>query len=120
MKRIAAIFVLGLAIFPGIMYAQDAEVDFGWFESLIGGLGDLINFTIPVLIAMALLLFIWGLIKFVFAGGDDDSRNEGKKLMIWGVITLFVIVSVWGIVALLNQITGVDQGETFDPVETGL
>jgi len=120
MKRFAAFSALGLLTIPVLTYAQDAEVDLGWFQSLVGSLGELISFTIPVLIALAVLLFIWGLIKFVFASGDDDSRNEGKKLMIWGVITLFVIVSIWGIVQLLNQITGVDQGETFDDVYTGL
>ena len=120
MKRFAAFSALGLALLPGVMYAQAAEVDLGWFESLVGSLGELIGFTIPVLIALAVLLFIWGLIKFVFAGGDDDSRSEGKKLMIWGIITLFVIVSIWGLVGLLGQITGVEDGETFDPVYTGL
>jgi hypothetical protein len=123
MKKFVTYAFFGALATPLFVSAQaggEAEVDLGFFNSLLQGLGELIDIAIPLLIALAILLFIWGLVVFIFAQGDDDAKKQGRSLMVWGVIALFVIVSVWGLVALLNQITGVDQGTGFTPPETGL
>jgi uncharacterized membrane protein len=100
--------------------ALAAAPDLGYFDQFVALLGTLIGALIPVVIALGLLLFIWGMVQFIFASGDEAAKEEGKRKMIWGVITLFVIVSVWGLVALLNQLTGVGQGAVYQPVQTGL
>jgi hypothetical protein len=102
------------------VFAFAASADVGYFSSLVTDIGTLIGNLIPVLIALGILFFIWGLVQFIFASGDEAAKDEGKRKMIWGVIALFVIVSVWGLVALLNQLTGVTQGTSFSPVDTGL
>lgn len=54
--------------------------------------------VIPVVFSLALLVFIWGLVKFISrTGGDEKAVTEGKKLMIWGLVALFIMVSIWGI-----------------------
>ncbi len=60
---------------------------------------DLIQTVIPVVAGLALLIFFWGLFKFIFrvGSGDEKAVGEGKNLMIWGLIALFIMVSVWGI-----------------------
>jgi hypothetical protein len=62
--------------------------------------------AIPLLIGVALLVFVWGVVRFMLSD-DDRSRDEGKRRMAWGVIGLFVVVSVWGLVALLGTLLGV-------------
>lgn len=57
----------------------------------------LINVTLPVVLALALLVFFKGLAAFIAKSGDAKSHAEGKSLMIWGLIALFVMVSVFGI-----------------------
>lgn len=64
---------------------------------------------IPLFAAIALLTFIWGLAKFVYNVGNEDVRNEGKQLMVWGTIGLFVMMSVWGILSMLYSQFGFDQ-----------
>jgi heme/copper-type cytochrome/quinol oxidase subunit 2 len=59
---------------------------------------NLINPLIVVVAGLALLVFIWGLVKFIAESGDAKSHADGKKLMIWGVIALFVMVSFLGII----------------------
>jgi type III secretory pathway component EscT len=120
MNKLLAVLFTVFATMPFVAGAQEAQVDLGFFEQLLDGIADLINIAIPILIALAVLLFIWGLVVFIFSQGDDEAKARGKSLMVWGIIALFVIVSVWGLVALLNQITGVGQGATYQPVETGL
>jgi len=66
---------------------------------LVADLKKLLDLLIPIAITLALLFFIWGLAQFILASGDEEKKKEGKQRMIWGIIALFVIVSVWGIVA---------------------
>ncbi len=61
---------------------------------------SLIQSIIPIIIAATLLAFIFGLIKFIRASGDAKAITEGKSFMIWGVIALFVMLSIWGILNL--------------------
>ena len=68
------------------------------FKGLIYLFIDLINTALPVLSGMALLLFIWGLVKFLTKAGDVKSHEDGKALMKWGIIALFVMVSFMGII----------------------
>jgi hypothetical protein len=63
----------------------------------------LINLTLVVVLALALLVFLKGLASFIAKSGDAKSHAEGKNLMIWGLVGLFVMVSVFGIVRLLRD-----------------
>jgi hypothetical protein len=71
--------------------------------TLINSLQDLIAALIPLLIGVALLGFLWGLVQYIFKAGDEKARGEGKQIMFWGVIALFVMVSVWGIIGVLQS-----------------
>jgi len=57
---------------------------------------SLISLLIPLVIALTLLSFFWGLTKFI-AKTDDANQEEGKKFIIWGLVGLFVMLSLWGI-----------------------
>jgi len=74
------------------------------FSGLVYIFIDLILIIIPIVVAMALLVFFWGLVKFIFrvGSGDEKAVEEGKNLMKWGLIALFVMVSVWGIISLMS------------------
>ncbi|KKT14382.1 MAG: hypothetical protein UW83_C0028G0006 [Parcubacteria group bacterium GW2011_GWD1_44_9] len=73
-------------------------------KDLIRAVGGLINPIIAILVGVALLAFFWGLAKFIFrVGGDEKAVEEGKRIMKWGLIALFVMVSVWGIVKFMQR-----------------
>jgi hypothetical protein len=71
------------------------------FKELIYRFIDIIQVAIPVVAALALLFFFWGLANFIFHADNEDKRKEGRSVMIWGVVALFAMVSVWGIIAVL-------------------
>lgn len=59
---------------------------------------------IPILITLALIAFFWGVAKYVVQGANDEkSREQGKQIMLWGIVGLFVMVSVWGLVAIVQN-----------------
>lgn len=62
---------------------------------------DILSGLVPVIFGLALLTFIWGVIKFVLRTSDEKERVAGKQFMLYGVIGLFVMFTVWGILNLL-------------------
>lgn len=91
-----------------VVYAQQSN--FTYIYAAIGQASTVISLAVPVLAALALAFFLWGLVVFIYQSDDEQGRAAGKQRMVWGLVALFVIVSVWGLVLLLNQITGIRQG----------
>ena len=84
------------------------------FKELTDIFIDLIRTALPVITGLALLVFFWGLAKFIFrVGGDEKAVEEGKKLMIWGLIALFALLSLMGILAFIYRDFGF--GRPFGP-----
>ncbi len=61
---------------------------------------DFINSLLPFIISLTVLFFLWGLFQMVRAS-DGEAREEAKGYVIWAIIALFVMVSVWGLVNVL-------------------
>lgn len=61
-----------------------------------------LNGVIGLFITLAIVVFFWGLIRYLVSVGKDNA-NEGLKIMFWGVIAIFVMVSIWGIILLLQR-----------------
>ncbi len=65
------------------------------------------NYLVVLIIGMTVLVFMYGLMKYMFKGRESDSaRTEGRKLMLWGIIGIFVMISVWGLVGILSNTLG--------------
>ncbi|MBI2086729.1 MAG: hypothetical protein HYT69_00960 [Candidatus Zambryskibacteria bacterium] len=78
-------------------------------QALIRIFTDIIEVTVPVIAGLALLVFFWGLTRFILnVSGDEKAISEGKNLMVWGLIALFIMVSVWGILRFLSSEFGFD------------
>ncbi len=72
------------------------------------------NVLVPVLFAVAFIVFLWGAFStFILGQGSDETKEKGKSLMLWGLIGFFVMVSIWG---LVNILTGtISFGNTTGP-----
>ncbi|MEK7187158.1 MAG: pilin [Patescibacteria group bacterium] len=87
-------------------------------QGLIGATGGLVSYAITLLAGIALLVFFWGLAKFIFHAGSTEKKDEGKNVMFWGIISLFVMVSVWGIVYFFQRSFGlVVPNNIVDPMD---
>ena len=56
--------------------------------------------AIYLLMSVAFLVFVWGLVEYVFNAASDQGREKGKKNMLFGLIGLAIMVSAWGILSL--------------------
>jgi hypothetical protein len=71
------------------------------FKTFVSQIVEVVQLLIGLFAALALLSFFWGLAKFILSAGDEKKIQEGKDIMIWGTVGLFVLVSIWGILTLL-------------------
>ena len=73
------------------------------FKSLVENkiIADILEPAMDLLIAAAVILFLYGVIKYVYSGDNEEKRKEAKNYIVYGIIGLFVMVSVWGLVNLL-------------------
>ncbi len=97
-KAIVAIATL----FPFIAFAQA--------ESVLYKFQSILNLATPIVVSLALLYFFWGLANYILNSGDEEKKSEGRNIMIWGIIALTVMVSVWGLVRVLAQTFQIQGG----------
>jgi len=58
---------------------------------------------VPYLFVIAIGAFLMGLIKYVGHGDNEEKRMEGSKMMIYGTLGLFFMISVWGILQIFTN-----------------
>ncbi|MEK7499776.1 MAG: hypothetical protein AAB649_04185 [Patescibacteria group bacterium] len=61
-----------------------------------------------LLFTAGFLVFVYGLVVFLWHLKDGTGHDEGVNHMLWGIIGMFIMVSVWGIIALLVNTVGAD------------
>jgi len=99
MKKLIKILLLTVALIPAVTSAQ-----LGGVQSLITfGLKPVVDLLINLMMGSALLVFFWGLVKYILAQGSETVKMEAKKVMGWGLVALFVMVSVWGLVKFIQN-----------------
>ena len=111
MKKV--LLTLSLAFVPAVASAQQA---LGNINNLVVSAGNILRSVIPILFVLALIVFFWGLIRFLTKADDEEAKANGRRLMVWGIIALFVMASVWGLVSFLGDAVGIDQGQDIPAV----
>ncbi len=68
----------------------------------------IINYVlVPVLFAIAFIVFLYGIASaYIFSGGDKGRVAEGHRLILWGVIAFAVMISIWGLVNVVASTFG--------------
>lgn len=72
-----------------------------------------LNALIGLFITLAIVIFFWGTIKYIMSAGEQKA--EGLQIMMYGVIAIFVMVSIWGIIRLLQSTFKVTSSDPIIP-----
>ncbi len=106
-KHIIKLGVVGVALVPFLASAQS-------FLSIVYSLtqqfGQIISILIPIVFGMAILAFFYGIFLYIFSQ-SSDSKKEGKGIMLWSLVAIFVMASVFGIIQLAQSTLGVSSGQ---------
>jgi len=92
------VFLSAFLLTPMLVFAQirDAEDLGNTFINLIN------NVAVPLLMAVAFIVFIYGIFRYFIAGSSDEAkRKEATQIILYGIIGFALMVSVWGLVNIL-------------------
>jgi hypothetical protein len=95
-----------LSIFITLPLVASAQ-PLGGIKKLLVEVDSLVRLSIPIAYGLAILFFFWGMANFILRAGDPTAKEKGRGIMVWGVIALFIISTIFGIVALLRDILGI-------------
>jgi hypothetical protein len=97
---------LGALFAPQLAFAQGLSPLMIFFQSV----SKVLAIVIPVLVALAVAVFFWGLIRYLWSASNPEKASENKNIMYWGVIAIFVMVSLWGLVLFIGRALNIGQG----------
>lgn len=92
-------------LFPAVSFAA-----VGGIKDYLQSFLKIINLAVPIVLGLALLYFFWGTAQFVLHAGDQKTRDDGKRKLLWGVIAIFVMFSIWGILNFIGSSIGLPLG----------
>ena len=59
---------------------------------------NILNPLIVLLFAFALMYFIYGVLQIIRGQGSEEARTTGARHVLWGVVGMAIMVSVYGII----------------------
>jgi len=114
-KAIIKLTVISTAILPAVAFAENL-IDLS--KRLLNGIGDIVKIATPVVFGMAILAFFWGVSRYVFSQ-STEKKQEAKGVLLWALIAVFLMASIYGIVALLQATLNVGGNGSFDVPTVG-
>jgi len=105
MNILRAGFVSVVAFMPLAVFAAATTI-----QEVLTNLGPPIRMATNTIVALSFLAFFWGLAMYIFGAGDTEKRKKGIPLMVWGIVSLFVMLSIVGIVMMLQATFQVGGG----------
>lgn len=113
------VLLIGLMSLPMFALAQSTATEinqgFTTFGGVINTLTNTIVRSLATLFATAAMVaFFFGIVKYIIGirNGDAGENQKGKTFMVWSLVALFVMFSVWGIVTYVQRIFGIQNNST--------
>lgn len=109
MKKIIATIV---AFTPVMAFAQTTIKNVNDVATRLRDLGNLFTY---LLIAAAVIFIIWNVVVYLIKGSEEDARKKAASSILWGVVGLFIILSIWGLVNILMNTFHTETGNNQIP-----
>jgi len=106
MKKLIATIVM---FAPTAVFAQ-TNAPVRDFNSLTVKATSIGNTIIGILIALAVIFIIYNVLMFIVKASDPEGRKAYQSAILWGIVGLAVILSIWGLVAILTNTFGTTTG----------
>ena len=90
-------------------------MDFNLNTFLNGVNQFILNPLIVLLFFIALIVFLWGLFRFISNAASEEARETGKRNIMWGIIGMFIMIAVYGIIKIILGTFGITGGDSHVP-----
>ena len=101
---------------PGFVLLAPLITHSAQLHDLINDAHDILRALVPFLIGIGLVIFLFGVLRYIAKGGSESDRANARQLMLWGIIILFVMTSVWGLVNVIVTTTDITKGTPPTPL----
>lgn len=78
-----------------------ARAEITTFPAFIARLTDLLNAIAPFIVGLAVFVILWGVFTYLVHAAEEEKREEARRFIVWGVIGVFFMLSIWGFVNVL-------------------
>ncbi len=99
-----------LSLSPALTLAAEGTFNVGYFDNILDLIKRITKAGVPILFAAAVIIFFYTILRYILAAGEkpeDASKRRGA--IVWSLIAIAVMASVWGLVAFLQNIFGVSS-----------
>jgi len=109
--------VATVSFLPGVLLAQaTGSIGFGTLTDIINYALSITSLILPILFALAFIIFFWGLSKFILnSSGAPAEIAKGKSYMMWGILALFILVSARTLISMAANDLDVPGGAKIIP-----
>ena len=97
MKKIISFLVISV---PAFAYALTPVTDVNTLRDKIIGIANVVTY---ILVAAAVLFIVWNVVRYMISGSGEESKSKAGLNILWGIVGLFIIVSIWGLVNILTN-----------------
>lgn len=98
-----ALFLASISLPATSVFAQTVTT----VPALLTRLEEILNVIIPFIIGLAVFTIIWGIFIYITKAGEEEKRSEAKLYIVWGIIAVFSMLSIWGFVNILVNSFGI-------------
>lgn len=101
-KNYYRVIFLTLVLLPILTFAQNKTpktISEIFYDFAIGNLAG----WIPTLIMIAFVTFLSGVVMYARAGENEEMRAKGRSIMVYGIVVLFFMSTIWGFVRIVTQ-----------------
>ena len=78
-------------------------------NGLLVKIQGILDTVVPFIIGLGVFVIIWGIITYVLHAGEEEKRTEARMYVVWGIIGVFMMLSIWGFVNILYKSFGLDN-----------
>jgi len=77
-------------------------------DGTTGVIGVMNTIIVPLIGALAFIVFVWGIVNYFFIHSNDESkRTEGRQFILWGVVGIVLFFSIWGLLNIVLSTLGI-------------
>lgn len=93
---------------PVLALAQGTTINEGGILGVMRTVQRVLDFAVILIISLGIVYFLWNVVKYIQANGDPEGKGKAKTGILYSLVGIAVMVSVWGLVRILQStfITG--------------
>ncbi|OHA00468.1 MAG: hypothetical protein A3C07_01265 [Candidatus Sungbacteria bacterium RIFCSPHIGHO2_02_FULL_47_11] len=95
----------GVILFPFAVLAQTDKL-----SPVAQNLLTALNIVVTIVFVLAVVVFGWGIVQLIIAAGDPAKIKQARQFIVWGVIGIAILASIFGIIQFIQNYIGVTAG----------